>query len=95
MATEILANPQSKVEQRTYFCDFTNDLPDAVTVQSAVITHTPPSGNPTTPPLEVHTPMVWVTVGPLSVLGQHKISVLATLSNTDKSEIVLRIPVLW
>jgi hypothetical protein len=37
--------------------------------------------------------VVPVTLGPLSVLGKHSLTVLATYSNSEKSEIKLIIPV--
>jgi hypothetical protein len=95
MATEIVSDVQSKGEIRTYFCDFTDDLPGSITIASATATHTPPSGLATTPTVVVASPEVRVTFGPVSVTGQHSISVLATLSDGEKSELKLLVPVQW
>ena len=94
MATQILCRPQSTTEVRTYDCDFADDLRTGVTLSSATATHTPPSGSATNPTVgAVATPRVPVTVGPLSALGMHQVLVLGTLSDNDKSSIMLLIPV--
>jgi hypothetical protein len=96
MATELIASSQSLKEIRTYFVDFTDDLPTGVTVSSATATHTPPSGDASTPVVvSTHAPIIEVTLGPLTVTGVHYLSVLATLSDTEKSEVKLTIPVNW
>jgi hypothetical protein len=95
MATDIIADPQSKVEIRTHYCDFALDLPTNVTIVSAIATHTPPSGLAVVPTVVVQSPMVLVTLGPLTVLGEHLLSVLATLSDAEKTEIRLHLPVNW
>lgn len=95
MATSKLCDPQGSTEIRTYFLNFTDDLPSAVTVSSATATHTPPSGASVTCTVSTTSPNVNVTVPALTVTGVHMVSVLATLSNGDKSEILLVIPVKW
>ena len=84
---------QGITEIKIYPCDFTGELLTGVTVASATATHTPPSGVATTPTVSVSSPYVYVTFGAVTVLGVHYISVLATLSNTEKAEIVLVISV--
>ena len=93
MATQKLVDPQSTSEVRTYYLDFTDDLPTGVTVSSATSTHTPPSGAAVTPTCSVSSPDVAVTVPALTVQGVHHVKVLATLSNSDVSEMLLIIPV--
>ena len=78
-------------EIRTYFCDFTPDLPAAVTVLSATAVHIPPSGTPGTPTVVTATPLVNVTLGPLSMVGHHILDITATLSDTEKSEMRLHL----
>lgn len=95
MATQKLCDPQGSTEIRTYYLDFTDDLPTGVTVSSVAATHTPPSGALVTCTTTVSSPDVSVTVPALTVIGVHKISVLATLSDGEKSEILLIIPVKW
>jgi len=93
MATEVVV-AQSKLEIRTHFVDFAPDLPGAVTVSSATATHVPPSGTASTPTVSIAlAPIVQVTIGPLSVGGEHLLSVVATLSDAEKSEVRLRIQV--
>ena len=94
MATIVkVRNPQGITEIKNHPCDFTGELLTGVTVASATATHTPPSGAATTPTVSVSSPYVYVTAGTLTVLGVHYISVLATLSNAEKAEIVLVISV--
>lgn len=95
MATYRKVNPQSKAEIRTYYIDFANDLPTGVTVTTATATHTPPSGTPLTPTVAVVGSIVAVTLAQLSVTGVHKLSVVANLSNGDKSDYLIDIPVDW
>ena len=90
MATE-RTSKQSKSEIRTYYCDFSPDLASGVTVSSAVATHIPPSGSALTPTVVVSIPYVNVTLGQLTVTGTHILSIVATLSSGDKSEIRLSI----
>ena len=93
MATYLSAGTQSLTEVRTHFFDFTDDLPTGVTVSSATATHTPPSGSAGTPTVSVSSPKVNVTLGTLSVAGVHLLSVLATLSDAEKSYIEAQIVV--
>jgi hypothetical protein len=96
MATLVSTATQSLTEIRTHLVDFTNDLPSGVTVSTATATHTPPTGAASTPTVSTAlAPIVQVTLGPLSVTGMHKLSVLATLSDGEKSEVLLQIPVNW
>lgn len=94
MATKILTRDQSKTEIRTHYADFTDDLPAGVTVSTATATHTPPSGAASTPTVGAPASnVVPVTLGPLAVTGLHTLEVLATLSDGQKSSLLLSIPV--
>jgi hypothetical protein len=96
MATRIITDGQSTKEIRTHFVDFTPDLPTGITVQSATATHIPPSGTASTPTVSTAlAPIIQVTIGPLAVSGKHEVSVLATLSDGEKSEIQLVIVVAY
>jgi len=93
MADAITAKKrQSKAEIRIWDFDFTDDCIGGVTVLSATAAHIPPSGVATTPVVGVILGnVVPVKLGPLSVTGAHYLQCLATLSNTEKSEILLKI----
>ena len=80
---------QSTVAKLPWPLDFTNSLLSGVTVSSAVATHTPPSGAATTPTIQVTSPYVYVTVGPLTVTGVHYIDVVATFSDEHIDDIRL------
>jgi len=94
MATKQVTTPQSLAEIRTWFVSFANDLPTGVTVASVVAIHVPPQGNASTP-VVVFTvsPTAEITLGPLSFTGLHLLHIIATLSDGEKSEILLEIPV--
>ena len=93
MATKIKTN-QSMKERRTHFVDYHDDIPDGVTLNSVTATHTPPSGTPETPTVVMSlNPVIQITIGPLSVVGNHLLSVLAAYSNGDKSEVLIDIAV--
>lgn len=95
MATEItVETPHGLSEVRTYFADFTNDLPTGVTVASATALHTPPSGTASTvTPSITLAPIVAAALGTQTVRGWHVLDIFATLSNGDVSQIRLHIPV--
>lgn len=93
MATIISTDPQSQTEIRAYQVNYGNDLLPTVTVSTATATHTPPSGAPSVPTVVVSSPLVTVTLGPLSVTGNHILDVLATLSDGEKSAVRLLITV--
>lgn len=95
MADYIVSNKkQSLAEIRQWDFDFSPDLSSGVTVSSATATHTPPSGSASTPTVgTIASGVVPVKLGPLSVTGTHYLSILATYSNSEKSEIKLRITV--
>jgi hypothetical protein len=96
MATRIITDGQSTKEIRTHFVDFSPDLPTGINVVSAAATHTPPSGTASTPTvINTLAPIIQVTLGPLTVTGKHEVSVLATLSDGEKSEINLVIVVAY
>jgi hypothetical protein len=88
-----IRNSQGSTEIKVYPCDFTGELLTGVTVASATATHTPPSGAATSPTVTVSSPYVYVTAGTLTALGVHYVSVLATLTNGEKAEIVMVISV--
>lgn len=89
--------PVGKSEIRTYPLSFADDLRDGVTVTDVdTLTHTPPDGSgvaASTPTASVDSPLVNVTLGPLTVTGWHVIDCLAELSDGDKSALRLRIHV--
>jgi hypothetical protein len=93
MADQITARKgQSKAEIRIWDFDFTDDCIGGVTVVSATAAHIPPSGIATVPVVgTVLGNVVPVKLGPLSIKGRHYLQCLATLSNTEKSEILLKI----
>lgn len=94
MATMIeIPQPQYKSEIRVYPFDFTDDLLAGVTVSSAVITHTPPSGAGTVSGTAVVSPIVNATFGTVAVAGTHYLDCLATLSDGEKSAMLLVIHV--
>jgi hypothetical protein len=80
---------QAKAEIRAWDIDFTDDLKTAVTVSSATATHTPPSGTAATPTVAVSSPVVTVTLGPLSVTGTHYLDIDSTLSDGEISSVRL------
>lgn len=90
MATKRSVN-QSMQEIRTHFCDFGPDIPPGVTIVSATATHTPPSGTSLSTTVVFLSPNVDVTIGQLTVTGKHKLSVIATLSDGEKVEILIEI----
>ena len=88
------AKKQSLVEIRQWEIDYTNDLGTGVTVSSATATHIPPSGVASTPVVgSISNNIVPVKLGPLTVVGLHGLSVLATYSNGEKSEVRVQIKV--
>jgi hypothetical protein len=94
MGTRIITTNQSLAEIRIHFVDFAADLPEDVTVLSATAIHYPPSGAASTPPVSAaKAPQVQVTFGPLEATGIHQVSVLATLSDGEKVEARLMVPV--
>jgi hypothetical protein len=85
---------QSKAEKRQWDVDFSLDTPTGESVVSAVAVHTPPSGTASTPVVgSIVANVVPVMLGPLSVEGIHELKVSATLSNSEKIECLLLIPV--
>jgi hypothetical protein len=95
MATQVNAPEiQSLSEKRTWNFDFTNDLASNVTVSTATATHIAPFGTSENPTVGIITsPIVPVQLGTLSVIGDHVLSVVATLSDGEKSEIIMKIKV--
>lgn len=87
---------QSYNEKRQWDFDFTNDLETGITVTSATATHTPPSGVAVTPSVgAISGNVVPVRVDNITnVEGKHTIRCLATLSDGQKSEIILYVVVI-
>ena len=86
MATTIeVPQPQFRTEIRTYPFDFTDDLLSGVTVSSAAITHTPPTGTGSMAGTAVSSPIVNATFGTVAVTGTHYLDCVATLSDGEKS----------
>jgi hypothetical protein len=95
MATVIeIPQPQFTSEIRVYPFDFTDDLLDGVTVSSAVVTHTPPSGSGSVAGTAVSSPIVNATFGTVAVTGTHYLDCLATLSDSEKSamRLIIHVP---
>lgn len=84
---------QSQPEIRKWIVDFTDDLPGGVTVSSAVATHTPPSGSAQSLSPTTATPLVSVSLGPVTVSGVHYVLVTATLSDGQKATCTIAVPV--
>lgn len=77
---------QSISEVKTHTIDFLTVLPTGGTVTAGTATHTPPGGGTATAvTCSVTSPYVFVTVGPLNILGTNYIDVQATFNNGDKS----------
>ena len=91
--TEISDLKQAKAEIRKWTIDFTDDLPSAVTVASAIATHTPPSGVATVPTVLAASPYVHATLPAQSVTGLHILDILATYSDAQKSAVRLNIEI--
>jgi hypothetical protein len=87
---------QSYGEKRQWDFDFNNDLSTGVTVSSATATHTPPSGSAVTPTVgTIASGIVPVRLDTITqVIGTHELRCLATLSDGEKSEIILEITVI-
>ena len=74
---------QSSLEEARYPVDFTNSLLTAVTVSSAVATHTNyPSGSALTITTSVSSPIVYVNVPAGLAVGTNVVRVVATTSDS-------------
>jgi len=94
MADWIISNKkQSYAEKRQWDFDFNPDLISGVTVSSATGTHVPPGGSTVTGTVTVGSAVAGVVPVMLQLaalqLGTHYLKCLATLSNTEKSELVV------
>lgn len=88
------AKNQSMAEIRTWEFDFTPDILTGITMSSATGIHTPPSGSASAVVIGVISGYtVPVTLGPLSVTGFHYLECLATLSDSEKSSVRIKIEV--
>lgn len=87
---------QSTSEIKTYTIDFTSVLPSGGTVTAGTATHTPPgNGTAGSVTVEVTSPYVYVTVGPLATTGIHYIDTAATFDEGDISAQRLAIDVFY
>jgi hypothetical protein len=83
----LLDKRQSLDEVRQWDFDFSAELEGAATISSATAEHFPPSGAAATPTVgTIVSGVVPVRLGPLTVTGNHRLSVLATHSDGAKSE---------
>lgn len=80
----IFKENQALVDVVDYITDYTAYLQEGVTVSSATVTHTPPSGNGDSITPTVASPYVTARLGAQAVLGMHLVDVLATMSNGEK-----------
>jgi hypothetical protein len=80
---------QSMKEVRTHFLSFEKDIPTGVIITNVSATHIPPSGNPLSPVTAISSPFVNVTLGPLALLGEHQLDVLATCSDGEILEMLI------
>jgi hypothetical protein len=97
MAIDINATPQATTEKRTHFIDFTKDLPDGITVSSAVagtVTF-PTSGTAALAVGAIASNVVPLTVTNPAPAGEYVVSVTATLSDAETVVAYLHIPVSW
>jgi len=77
---------QSISEKKTHTVDFTSVLPTGGTVTAGTAVHTPPgNGTVTAVTCSVTSPYVFVTVGPLNVLGVNYVDVTATFNDANTS----------
>lgn len=94
MSTLVNGGEQSVSEIRTYYVDYTRDLPAGVTIQTLTATHIPPAnGMVRTVTTTLTSPTGTVTLPNPVEMGIHFISVLAHLSNGEVSEIRISINV--
>ncbi len=88
------SKPQSTNEIRQWDFDFGPDLPAGITVATATAVHVPPSGSASSPTVgTIVANVVPVRIGPLSAIGLHRLTVLATHSDGTKSEMQLGLEV--
>ena len=94
---ELHVTPMSTGEIRTYFVDFTNDLPASVTASSAIaaLSTYPASGTATLSVGAIASNVVPVTVTTPTVAGAYSVLVTATLSDAEKSTARLYFDVGW
>lgn len=86
-----VAVKQSSKETRTWTIGFSKDLPTGVTVSSATGTHTGPSTESLTI-ADDNVDDVTVTLATPGI-GIHYVEIVATLSNNDTSQALLRVEV--
>ena len=65
--------------------DWTNSLPDGVTVSSVAVTHEPPSGSAVTITPTVATPISYIPIPSGLAIGTHYLHCVATTTNTNHS----------
>lgn len=95
MSLEFRTHGQAMTAIRTWFLDFTDELPQGVTLVNASALHVPPvGGTPTTPVTIVQQDtQVWMTLGPVNVLGNHVVFVTYFMSDGEQDSIKLVVPV--
>ena len=89
MATILEATTkQTGNEVRIWTADFTDDLPSGATVASGTAFHTPPGGGGTlVPTMTVSSPYVGAQLSNPADTGVHYLDIVATFSNSEKSEV--------
>lgn len=94
---EIYGTDMSTGEIRTYYINYSNDLPQGVTVSSATaaLATNPTGGTVTMAVGVIASDIVPVTLTTPTVAGQYAITVTATLSDAEKSIARLLVNVSW
>lgn len=99
MATirEATISQSSNESVRIWTADFTDDLPTGGSVTAGTAIHVPPGGGGTiTPTISIASPLVSATLsGSITDYGIHYIDVIATFSNSEKSEVRIAFPVVY
>jgi hypothetical protein len=94
---EIYGTDMSTGEIRTHFINYSNDLPQGVTVSSAtaVMASNPIGGTVTMAVGVISSNIVPVTMTTPTIAGQYAVTVTATLSDAEKSVARLMVNVSW
>lgn len=95
MSLEFRTHGQAMTAIRTWFLDFTDELPQGVILTDATATHVPPEGGAVTTPAAIvqQDTQVWMTLGPVDILGNHVVYVNYFMSDGEKDSIKLVVPV--
>jgi hypothetical protein len=87
---------QSLNEERVHVFDYVDDLLEDVTIESATGTlHTPAGDTETMETPTVSSPFVYITVGPLTEVGQYVLDCDATCSDDEVLNVRLLINVAY